>query len=297
MREQQDLQGSTTPDAKDRDQLSPENMQFLRQYIERESGIALGDSKQYLLQSRLQPIVSLAKLTSLGELCDQLRGSPAPSLRRLVVEAITTHETLFFRDIGVFDCLRTALLPEIARQHGTTKSIRIWSAACSSGQEAYSVAMLLLESGYANWNIQILGTDLSSRILERASTGKFLQIEVNRGMPAALLVKYFQRAGKEWQVKDPVRRMVSFAPFDLRQDMRSLGSFDLVLCRNVLIYFDVETRKKILAAIRGTLFPGGYLLLGSSETTFNLDEGYLRKTVGEAIVYQKPMMMAASGSL
>jgi chemotaxis protein methyltransferase CheR len=270
-------------------------MLFLRQYIERESGIALGEDKQYLLQSRLMPIASQAKLSSLDQLCDELRSASTSSLRQIIVEAMTTHETLFFRDLGVFDCLRTAIIPDIAQRRKLTKTIRIWSAACSFGQEAYSVAMLLLESGYGDWNIQIVGTDLSTQALERARSGRFLQIEVNRGLPAALLIKYFKQVGKDWQVKDSVRRMASFSPFDLRQDMRSLGPFDLVLCRNVLIYFDVEARKKILAAIRGVLFPEGYLVLGSSETTFNLDDHYLRQSIGAAVVYQKPLLAAAAG--
>ena len=135
--------------------------------------------------------------------------------------------------------------------------------------------MLLLESGLADWNIEILGTDLSTQILERAAAGSYLQIEINRGLPAPLLVKYFQRSGLGWLVKSEVRKFVRFTQFDLRNDMRSLGAFDLLLCRNVLIYFDIETRKKILSGIRGVLHPGGYFLMGSSETTFNLDDNFV----------------------
>lgn len=269
--------------------LSPENVLFLREYIERESGIVLGEGKEYLLHSRLSPIAEQSSLPSVNDLCVKLRGSSHLPLRRAVVEAITTHETLFFRDMPVFECLRTAILPAIAERRAAAKAIRIWSAGCSSGQEAYSLAMMLLEAGYGDWNIQIVGTDLSSQIVERAGSGKFLQLEVNRGLPAALLVKYFQRAGSEWQVKDSVRRGVSFSVFDLRDEMRPLGQFDLVLCRNVLIYFDVVTRKKILANIREILSPSGYLVLGSSETTFGLDDGYTRKTIANTVVYQKPV--------
>ena len=201
---------------------------------------------------------------------------------------MTTHETLFFRDPAVYDALRTSIIPAIAIARKATRSMRIWSAACSSGQEPYSLAMLLLESGLGDWNIEILGTDLSTQILERAAAGSYLQIEVNRGLPAPLLVKYFQRSGLGWLVKSEVRKFVRFTQFDLRNNMRSLGAFDLVLCRNVLIYFDIETRKKILSGIRGVLHPGGYFLMGSSETTFSLDDNFVRSTCGATTVYQAP---------
>jgi chemotaxis protein methyltransferase CheR len=268
--------------------LSPANYAFLQQYVHRESGIALGPDKLYLLQSRLQPLLEQERLASLDELCVRLRTAPSEALRRRVVESITTHETQFFRDPPVYEMLRNDLIPELARDRQAAKSLRIWCAACSSGQEPYSLAMMLLEAGYGDWNIQILGTDLSSRILERARAGRYLQIEVNRGLPAALLVKHFERAGPDWQLRDTVRRMARFTAFDLRQSMQSLGPFDLVLCRNVLIYFEVETRKKILAGIRGVLSPGGCLLLGASETTFNLDDGFTRRTIRNAVVYQAP---------
>ncbi len=270
------------------DSLSTENYAFLKQYILRESGIALGEDKLYLLKSRLLPIVEGERLASLDELCARLQSAPPETLRRKVVESMTTHETLFFRDPAIYEMLRTELIPELAAQRQATKTLRIWSAACSSGQEPYSLAMTLLEMGYRDWTVQILGTDLSSQILDRAATGRYLQIEINRGLPASLLVKYFQRAGLDWQLKDEIRRMVRFTPFDLRQGMRFLGPFDLVLCRNVLIYFDTETRRQILAGIRGTLVPGGYLLLGASETTFNLDNNFVRKTMRNATVYQAP---------
>jgi chemotaxis protein methyltransferase CheR len=270
------------------DGLSPENYTYLEQYIHRESGIALGTDKLYLLKSRLQPLMEQERLTSLDQLCDRLRFKPTESLRRRIVESMTTHETLFFRDPAVYEMLRLELLPEIAKQKASTRRLRIWSAACSSGQEPYSLAMMLLEAGYSDWNIEILGTDISSQILERAASGTYLQIEVNRGLPAALLIKYFQRAGLDWRLKENVRRMVRFTSLDLRQNVAGLGPFDLVLCRNVLIYFEAETRKKILASIRSCLAPGGHLLLGASETTLNLDESFQRRTLRNSVVYQVP---------
>ncbi len=246
------------------DAITLENYGFLERFIQQETGISLGPDKQYLLESRLTPVLQDERLASLNDLCGRLRRGVPDAMRRRLAECMTTHETSFFRDPALFDALRNDLLPEIAGLRQATKTLRIWSAACSSGQEAYSLAMLLLEGPYADWKIEIEGTDLSARILERASSGRFLQIEVNRGLPAPLLVKYFLRAGLEWQIKEAVRRVVRFAAFDLRQSMSVRGPFDLVFCRNVLIYFDMPTRRKILAELRGTLAPGGYLLLGAS---------------------------------
>ena len=276
--------------------LSADNYRFLRDYIHLESGILLGEDKDYLLHNRLAPILAQEKLDSLDELCRLLRGASKGKYRRHVVEAITTHETLFFRDMGVFEALGKTILPEIGAHRKPARTIRIWSAACSSGQEPYSLAMLLLEHGFGNWDIQIVATDLSSKILERARTGRFFQIEVNRGLPASLLVKYFQRCEREWQIQESVRRMVSFVPFDLRDDMSVLGKFDIVLCRNVLIYFDVPSRKKILAGISQVLFPGGYLLMGSSETTFSLSGSYSRRCLDKAVFYQNAGVARATSA-
>jgi chemotaxis protein methyltransferase CheR len=268
------------------DGLSQDNYAFIERYIHRETGIALGADKRYLLESRLAPVLAEEHLRSLNALCDRLRlGAPEP-LRRRIAECMTTHETLFFRDPGVFEALRSEILPQLAKARQTTKILRIWSAACSSGQEAYSVAMLLLEAGYGSWQLDILGTDISSRILSRAREGRYLQIEVSRGLPAELLGRYFRRVGADWQVSDDLKRFVRFAPFDLRQNMSALGPFDIVLCRNVMIYFDLPTRKKIFAQLHATMAPGAYLLLGSSETTFNLDQAFIRRPCGNSVVYQ-----------
>lgn len=148
--------------------------------------------------------------------------------------------------------------------------------------------MMLLDMGLGDWRINILGTDLSSQMVERARAGRYLQIEVNRGLPAAYLVRYFTRAGLEWQLKDDVRRMVDFTTFDLRQGMSALGPFDVVFCRHVLIYFDINAKRKILEEIHGTLFHGGYLLLGGSETTLNLTKAFERRILGQTVLYQAP---------
>jgi chemotaxis protein methyltransferase CheR len=168
----------------------------------------------------------------------------------------------------------------------SSRALTIWSAAASRGQEAYSVAIQLLEMGLEGWKIRILATDINNQILEQARTGRYLQLEVNRGMPAKYLNKYFQRAGSDWQIKDEVRKLVEFQMFDLRQSMRAMGPFDLVLCRNVLIYFDVKTKKQILKELGGVLAKHGLLSLGSAETTLNLDDRFSRKVLGSAIFYE-----------
>jgi chemotaxis protein methyltransferase CheR len=268
--------------------LTAENYTFIERYIHQETGIALGNDKAYLLETRLVPVLRDEGMTSLNELCAKLRRGVPEAFRRRIAECLTTHETSFFRDPAVFDALRNHLIPEIAAQRTATRTLRIWSAACSSGQEPYTLAMLLLEAGYQDWKVEILATDFSSRILARAAEGRFLQIEINRGTPAPLLVKYFQRAGLDWQIKDEVKRLIRFTTFDLRQPMTGRGPFDFVLCRNVLIYFDLETRRKIIASLKSTLAPGGYLLLGASETTFQMETGLTRKMVGNVAAFQNP---------
>jgi chemotaxis protein methyltransferase CheR len=269
-------------------QITPDNYAYLQTQVYRDSGIVLDETKLYLIESRLLPIVRKEGLGTLNDLCALLKAVGGAPLRQQVVEAMTTNETLFFRDAPVFDTLQKNILPELVELRKSSQTLSFWSAAASSGQEAYSLAILLLEMGLANWKIRILGTDLNNQILERARAGLFLQIEVNRGLPAKYLVKYFERVGLEWQVKEQVRKMVDFRPFDLRQSMRTLGPFDVIFCRNVLIYFDVETKRKILAELRGTLFKKGLLILGSAETTLNLDDNFTRLAVGPAIFYQAP---------
>ncbi|MEQ1946133.1 MAG: protein-glutamate O-methyltransferase CheR [Bryobacteraceae bacterium] len=268
-------------------ELDGETYKFLQEYIHRESGILLDDDKHYLVEARLGPVLEQSHLNSLAALCRALRQNDVP-LRKKVVEAMTTHETLFFRDSAPFDGLRTTILPQMLEQRKFTRKLNIWSAAASSGQEAYSLAMLLLEMNLISWNIQIVGTDLSEQILARAREGRYMQLEVNRGLPAQYLIKYFDRDGLDWRLKEHVRKMARFEQFDLRRPARSKGPFDIIFCRNVLIYFDIPTKKEILASLRSALVPGGYLVLGSAESTLNLDETFKRIPVGRAMFYQTP---------
>jgi chemotaxis protein methyltransferase CheR len=266
-------------------ELHAENYQFLQRHVYAQTGIVLEEDKHYLFECRLVPIVRRLGLATINDLCSLLQGHQAGDVSRQVVEAMTTNETYFFRDPGQYEAIRTILLPRLIKERSDTRRLRFWSAASSTGQEAYSLAMLLIQAGLGDWDIQILGTDFSSQVVERARSGKYLQIEVNRGLPAALLVKHFRRVDRDWQVSDAVRRMVTFDTIDLRKPMRVLGPFDLVFCRNVMIYFDLETKKKILQELHGTLFRGGWLFLGGVETAFGLDRWFERLGVGNAIAY------------
>ncbi len=265
--------------------INPKNYKFLLEHVYTHSGLVLEGDKQYLFECRLAPIVRQLGLESIDDLCALIQSSRQPEVNHQVVEAMTTNETYFFRDPCHYDAIRTVLLPQLVKDRRDTRKLRFWSAASSTGQEAYSLAMLLIEAGLSDWNIQILGTDFCSQALERAQSGKYQQIEVNRGLPANLLIKHFRRSGTVWQLDDQVRRMVSFEIIDLRESMRALGPFDLVFCRNVMIYFDAKTKMNILKELHGTLFRGGWLLLGGIETAFGIEECFERLAVGNATVY------------
>ncbi len=266
-------------------EIRSENYRFLQEHVYAQAGIVLEDDKHYLFESRLGPIVRQLGLGTINDLCALIQATSETEVGRRVAEAMTTNETYFFRDPAQFEAIRTVLLPRLKESRRDTKKLRFWSAAASTGQEAYSLAMLLLAEALSDWDIQILGTDFSSQVLERARSGKYQQIEVNRGLPAALLVKYFRRSGMDWQLSDLVRWMAHFETIDLRKSMRALGPFDLVFCRNVMIYFDAGTRKEILKELHGTLFRGGWLLLGGAETAFGVEEWFERQIVGGATVY------------
>lgn len=267
--------------------IDADNYRFLQDYIHRESGIVIELDKHYLLEARLLPVARQRQLNTVNDLCALLRATKgADGVRRQVVEAMTTHETLFFRDLPQYEALRDHILPKLVEERGSLRKLSVWSAAASSGQESYSLAMMLLEMGLRDWRIRILGTDLSEQVLERARKAKYMQIEVNRGLPASYLVKYFTRQGLEWQLKDVARNMVEFQQLDLRNSLRTMGPFDVVFCRNVLIYFDVPTKKKLLEEIRSTIHNGGYLLLGGAESTFGLSDRFERITIGQASLYR-----------
>ena len=276
--------------------MSGENYAFLQRQIHEGSGIVIDSGKHYLLEARLLPIVRRENLASIDNLCAVLKSNRGRALREEVIEAMTTNETFFFRDVTPFEALRNHVLPELKAKHANSRKIRLWSAAASSGQEAYSLSILLFECGFSDWEVQVVGSDLSEAILAKAARGLYSELEVNRGLPTAYLVRYFRRKGAEWQVKDEIRRVVQFQKLDLRRDMRQLGSFDIVFCRNVLIYFDVETKRHILRKIRSVMNPGAYLALGAAETVLNIDNVLKKRSFDSVVYYQAPPTGAGGNS-
>jgi len=265
--------------------IQADNYKLLQEHVYSRVGIVLEHDKHYLFESRLSPIVRQLGLTSINDLCSLIAANRDSEVSRNVVEAMTTNETFFFREPAHYEALHLDMLPRLKLERQGTRRFRAWSAAASTGQEAYSLAMRLLEDGFGSWDIDILGTDFSRPVVDRARTGIYQQLEVNRGLPASLLVRYFKRAGMDWQISDTVRRMTRFDTIDLRAGMRMLGPFDLVFCRNVLIYFDAPTKKNIIKQIHGTLTSGGWLLLGSAETAFGIDEWFEKQHRGGTTVY------------
>jgi chemotaxis protein methyltransferase CheR len=267
------------PSTAPRSVVTAEDYAFLQKYLQDVSGLALGPDKLYFIEARLLPVAERQQLPGLGALCEVLRRGGDPVLQKAVVEAVATHETTFFRDIAPFQVLERHLLPRIVESNRSTCRIRIWSAAASSGQEAYSMVMMLHEMGLADWKVEVLATDISEPILATARQGRYRQIDVNRGLPAKFLVKYFENKGRDWQVADSIRRHVLFQQFDLRSSYFGKGPFDLVMCRNVLIYFDSAGRLDILRRIRETLKPAGYFFLGATETILEPDTGFERQNL------------------
>jgi chemotaxis protein methyltransferase CheR len=269
--------------------LAEQDFDYIRDLVRDRAAIVLEPGKEYLAVTRLDPVVRRAGLASLSELVATLRQDDDPELSEQVVDALTTNETTFFRDVHPFESLRNHILPALIERKRLSRSLSIWSAGCSSGQEAYSVAMLIREDfpQLAGWQVSILGTDVSVAMLERARAGRYGQIEVNRGLPAHLLVKYFRRAGLSWEIDGSIRAMVRFRHQSLVDPWPSMPPMDLVLMRNVMIYFDVAAKQEILARVRDVLAPHGYLLLGTSETTLHLDDSFQRHAVGPTGWYRR----------
>ena len=223
--------------------MTPLDYDYLRKLLKEHSGLDLSPDKQYLIESRLLPLSRKAGLSGITELVQKMKGGP-PSITAQVVEAMTTNETFFFRDKVPFDHFRTAIIPEILQARTSRRSVRIWCAAGSTGQEPYSLAMSLKEMGaaLAGWRIEILATDLSLEVLEKSKAGIYSQFEVQRGLPIQMLVKYFKQTGELWQINADIRAMVQHRQLNLLHDFSQLGVFDIIFCRNVLIYFDQDTK-------------------------------------------------------
>jgi chemotaxis protein methyltransferase CheR len=252
--------------------VTPHDYDFLRKCLKDRSGLVLSADKQYLVESRLLPVARKAGVTTLGELAAKLRGAHDPELMTSVVEAMTTNETFFFRDKVPFEHFRTTIMPALLQARRAARSIRIWCAAASTGQEPYSLAMCLkeIERDILGWRIEMLATDLSGEVLEKARAGVYSQFEVQRGLPIQLLVKHFTRSGEVWQIAPELRAMVRYRQLNLLTDFSDLGIFDIVFCRNVLIYFDAETKTDVLNRVARLTASDGYLVLGAAETVVGL---------------------------
>lgn len=249
---------------------------FIRKLLKQRSGLMLSAEKQYLVESRLMPVARRNGIADLSELTRRLRCGGDQALTAEVVEAMTTNETFFFRDRIPFDHFRTCIMPALMKSRERHRRIRIWCAACSTGQEPYSLAMALREMGATcdGFRIEILATDLSTAVLEKAKAGIYSQFEVQRGLPIQLLLKYFTQAGDSWQIAPDIRAMVQFRAINLLDDFSRLGQFDLVVCRNVLIYFDQTVKSDILDRLAQVVASDGFLILGAAETTIGLTQGF-----------------------
>ncbi len=256
--------------------MTPLDYDYLRTLVKQRSGLVLTADKQYLVESRLLPVARKAGLTGLSDLVLRLKGPNAQGLAVEVVEAMMTNESFFFRDKVPFEHFRDTIVPALVAARASQRRIRIWCAAASTGQEPYSLAMCLKEIApqVAGWRIDIVATDLSTEVLEKAKAGIYSQFEVQRGLPIQMLIKYFAQVGETWQIAPEIRAMIQFRSFNLLNDFASVGMFDVVFCRNVLIYFDQPTKVGVLERMARAVERDGYLVLGAAETVVGLTDSF-----------------------
>jgi chemotaxis protein methyltransferase CheR len=261
---------------------------FVCSIVRDRSAIELESSKSYLIEARLSPLAKKHGFATATDFIQGVRQKRRPDLEKSLVEAMTTNETSFYRDVHPFESLRNHILPALRVSNASKRRISMWSAACSTGQEIFSIGMLLREHfpDLLSWNLQLCATDLSEEVLARARNARFTQIEVNRGLPASLLLKYFRRDGMHWQLTPEVSGMVTFTRLNLIETWPTLPIFDVVFLRNVLIYFSPETKKQILQGVRRVMAPGSVLFLGAAETTMGLDAAFEREQVGNSVLYR-----------
>jgi chemotaxis protein methyltransferase CheR len=256
--------------------VTPLDYEYLRRLLKERSGLMLSAEKHYLVESRLLPVARRAGVNTLVDLVQKLKSPGAEALVTEVVEAMTTNETFFFRDKIPYEQFRAEMLPALMAARAARRTLRIWCAACSSGQEPYSLAMSLKELGrqIAGWRIEIIGTDLSNEVLQKARAGIYSQFEVQRGLPIQLLVKYFSQVGEMWQIAPEIRAMVQYRALNLLHNFAALSRFDIVFCRNVLIYFDQPTKIEVLERLAHATERDGYLILGAAETVVGLTDAF-----------------------
>ena len=253
---------------------------YLRKLLKDRSGLVLAADKEYLVESRLLPIARRLGVANLGELVARLKEPSVEPIIVEVVEAMTTNESFFYRDKIPFDQFRNHIIPRLIQSRANERRIRIWCAAAATGQEPYSLAMIIKEIGrqLAGWRIEIIGTDLSVEVIEKAKAGVYSQFEVQRGLPIQMLLKYFSQQGETWQISPEIKTMVQFRALNLLEDFAHLGRFDVVFCRNVLIYFNNETKIDVLQRIARNTAPDGFLTLGAAETVVGLTDAFRPST-------------------
>lgn len=268
--------------------LDPASFQYISDLVLKRSAIVLEPVKSYLVESRLSPLAKEHGYDSIAELVSVLRAKPPGTLHQLVTEAMTTNETSFFRDLHPFDTLKTDIFPQLIAARAAQRALNIWCGACSSGQEPYTIGMVIREHfpALTTWNVKLHASDLSTQILARAKEGLYTQAEVNRGLPASLLIKHFHKVGLQWKVKDHVRNLMHYTELNLIEKWPVMPRMDIIFLRNVLIYFSSETKQAIFAKIAAQLAPDGYLFLGGAETTLNLSDAFDRVNLGKSVCYR-----------
>ena len=268
--------------------LAAEDFRFISDLVHRHAAIVVEPGKEYLVESRLSPVARTEGGGSIADLVQRLQARQEPDLTAKVVAAMTTNETSWFRDHHPFELFATHLLDAICTSRATDRRVDVWCAAASTGQEPYSLAMVLHDwlLAHPGWRAGILATDLNQDVLDRARRGRYSQLEVNRGLPAQRLIRHFSRVGTEWELAEEVRRMVEFRQANLAAPLAGLGMYDVVFCRNVLIYFDTATKRAVLERIKRVLRPDGFLVLGGAETTLNIDDDFERVQMDRATCYR-----------
>jgi chemotaxis protein methyltransferase CheR len=268
---------------------SPEDFRYIAELVLKESAIVLEGEKDYLVDSRLTPLAKSEGIGTIADLVRLLRRDSYPSLVKKVINAMTTNATSFFRDVHPFRALQSDIFPELIAARSDIRALNIWSAACSTGQEPYSIMMMFKDHfpQLAGWTNYILATDVSNDVLDKAKAGVFRAIEVNRGLPATQLIKHFNQVAGEWVIREDIRRSVDFREMNLAAHWPPIPQMDIILLRNVMIYFANDTKKLILERTLRQLRPDGYLILGASETTFGLEDAFEQVTIGNTLVFRK----------
>ncbi|BAL92872.1 Putative MCP methyltransferase CheR [Actinoplanes missouriensis 431] len=276
--------------------LSQPDFNFVSTLVRREASIVLAPGKEYLVEARLIPVARAVGAANVAEFLADLQRRPNPQHQRKIIDALTTNETSFFRDREPFSALTDVVLPELIKSRASVRKLRFWSAASSSGQEAFSLAITLQESLPAGWSYEIMGTDISTAMVERATKGEYSQVEVNRGLAATQLVQYFERAGAHWRIIPALRKNVTFKHMSLTAPFPPMQPFDVIFLRNVLIYFDVATKRQVLQNAAKILRPDGLLFLGAAETTIGIDDNYERVAAGRTSAYRTRNAVAAGAA-